>query len=525
MPIAVPIKPVRVRIAPSPTGDPHVGTGYIGLFNQAFARHHGGQFVLRIEDTDQKRSTLQSEQMIYKSLAWLGLRWDEGPDVGGPFGPYRQSERGAIYAAATQTLLDNGTAYRCFCSAERLDAIRQDQRDRKETPRYDGFCRDLDREQSRLRAEAGQTHVVRLRMRTDGESIVADALRGDVAFDNKQIDDQVLLKSDGLPTYHLANVVDDHHMHITHVIRAEEWLNSTPKHLALYEAFGWEPPVFVHMPLLRNADKSKISKRKNPTSLEFYQRAGILPEAMLNFLGLMGYSRKDEAGNDLEKFSLQEFTDDLDLTRISLGGPVFDLRKLDWLNGLYLRTMTPEVLVERCLDFLREDERYQGVARLVQERLTSLGDFLHHAEPFFESNRPAGLAARHFLVGSGSRKKTAIKLNREQSQAFFEDCVTRLEGLLQWSHDAIDAALRQAVAQAGVQVGDGLMAVRVAIAGRPAAPPLFETVEVVGRALTLHRLRQVANWLADPQFLEAEIAAASQELAAAQLALHGAAPE
>jgi glutamyl-tRNA synthetase len=519
MPIPVPRSPVRVRIAPSPTGDPHVGTAYIGLFNAAFARHHGGQFILRIEDTDQKRSTLASEEAIYRSLKWVGLQWDEGPDIGGAFGPYRQSERSAIYQGHTQQLLDRGMAYRCFCTAERLDQVRAEQRAAKQNPGYDGHCRDVPPAESQVRAQAGETHVVRLRMATDGESVVPDALRGDVVYDNRLIDDQVLLKSDGLPTYHLANVVDDHLMQITHVIRAEEWINSTPKHLALYQAFGWEPPVFVHMPLLRNADKSKISKRKNPTSLEYYQRAGILPEAMLNFLMLMGYSRKDAAGLDVEKFTFAEFTADLDLTRVSLGGPVFDLKKLDWLNGLYLRAMTPEQLADRAIAFLREDDRHGPIAQLVQERVTSLGDFLPHVENFYTGVREYGLNARYLLVGATSRKKNALKLGRVASQRFLEDCIARLEGLTAWTHEAIETDLRAAVEAVGVQVGDGLMTVRVAVTGRPAAPPLFETVQVLGRSVVLVRLRHAAATLQDPRFLQDALTAAQADIDAARTAL------
>ena len=283
----------------------------------------------------------------------------------------RSSGRSALYATHTQQLLDNGTAYRCFCTAERMDKVREEQRARKETARYDGHCRHLPRAESDRRASS-EAFVVRLKFPQDGETAVPDALRGTVVYDNAQIDDQVLLKSDGLPTYHLANVVDDHLMQITHVIRAEEWLNSTPKHLALYAAFGWEPPVFLHMPLLRNADKSKISKRKNPTSLEFYQRAGVLPEALLNFLSLMGYSRKNAAGEDIEKFTMAEFTADLDLSRISLGGPVFDLQKLDWLNGLYLRAMTPDQLAKRVPVFQAEDDRDAAVAALMKGGVLSV---------------------------------------------------------------------------------------------------------------------------------------------------------
>jgi len=519
MSIPVPRHPVRVRIAPSPTGDPHVGTAYIGLFNQAFARHHGGRFVLRIEDTDQKRSSRASELAIYRSLRWIGLQWDEGPDVGGPCGPYRQSERSGIYRDHCDQLIANGTAYRCFCAAERLDAVRSEQRARKETPRYDGFCRGVDRAVAEARAAAGEASVIRLRMPIDGDTAVADALRGQVVYDNRQMDDQVLIKTDGLPTYHLANVVDDHLMGITHVIRAEEWLNSTPKHLHLYAAFGWEPPVFVHMPLLRNADKSKISKRKNPTSLEYYQRAGILPEAMLNFLALMGYSRKDEAGADIEKFSFAEFVADLDLSRISLGGPVFDLEKLRWINGLYVRAFAPAALAERALAWYREDDRQDAIAALVQERVPELGEYMHHAAPFYRGTLDYGLNARYLLVGSGSRKKGAVRLSAAASQALFDDLVARLEALPAWDAAAIEGCVRAAVGATPVAVGDGMMAVRVAACGRPASPPLFESIAAIGRAVALARLRNAAQLVSTPTFLANAIAAAQTEVDAARAAL------
>jgi glutamyl-tRNA synthetase len=255
---------VRVRIAPSPTGDPHVGTAYIALFNYCFARKNGGQFILRIEDTDRTRSTKESEDAILRALRWVGLSWDEGPDIGGELGPYRQSERAEIYRAHGELLLERGRAYRCFCTAERLTALREEQKREKRNLGYDGLCRGLSAEDSRGRAAAGDPFVVRLAMPREGKTAVTDKLRGTIEYENAQVDDQVLIKSDGFPTYHLANVVDDHLMQITHVIRAEEWLVSTPKHVVLYDAFGWTPPEWIHMPLLLNADKSKIYKRKNP---------------------------------------------------------------------------------------------------------------------------------------------------------------------------------------------------------------------------------------------------------------------
>ena len=336
--------PVRTRIAPSPTGDPHVGTAYIALFNLCFARQHGGKFILRIEDTDQVRSTRKSEDDILAALKWLQLDWDEGPDKGGPHAPYRQSERSAIYQQHAQTLLDHGHAFRCFCTAERLEEVRKQQMADKHQPGYDGHCMQLGQADVASKLASGLPFVIRMKVPREGTCVVKDMLREPVEIEWSQVDMQVLMKSDGLPTYHLANVVDDHLMEISHVIRGEEWINSAPKHLLLYRYFGWEPPVLCHMPLLRNADKSKLSKRKNPTSVGYYQRMGYLPEAVTNYLGMMGWSMPD--GN--EKFSVQEMIAGFDINRVSLGGPVFDTAKLDWLNGRYMReSLSDEQFIER----------------------------------------------------------------------------------------------------------------------------------------------------------------------------------
>ena len=299
-------KRVRTRIAPSPTGDPHVGTAYIALYNLAFAKSQGGDFILRIEDTDQNRYTEGSEQMIFDAMHWLDLNYSEGPDVGGEYGPYRQSERFHLYGEYAKKLVEQGGAYYCFCSQDRLGKLRERQKAMGKAPGYDGHCRSLSKEEIEAKLAAGEPYVIRLKMPYEGETVIHDRLRGDIVFENNKIDDQVLLKADGFPTYHLANVVDDHLMGITHVIRAEEWIASTPKHIQLYKAFGWDEPEFIHMPLLRNADRTKISKRKNPVSLNWYKEQGYLKEGLINFLGLMGYS----FGENKEIFSLQEITEE-----------------------------------------------------------------------------------------------------------------------------------------------------------------------------------------------------------------------
>jgi glutamyl-tRNA synthetase len=484
---------VRTRIAPSPTGDPHVGTAYVALFNYAWAKKNGGQFILRIEDTDRERSNPTSESMIFESLRWLGLTWDEGPDVGGPHGPYRQRERFAIYRDHAEQLVAKGAAYPCFCTRERLDGLREEQRRLKVAHAlgYDGHCRSLAPAEAARRRAAGEPHVIRLAMPRDGETAVADLLRGEIRIDNRLVDDQVLLKSDGYPTYHLANVVDDHLMGITHVIRAEEWISSLPKHAQLYRAFGWEEPVFCHLPLLRNADKSKISKRKNPVSLNFYRRAGYLPEAMLNYLALMGWA----ISADREEFSLPEFIASFDLKDITLGGPVFDVEKLTWMNGKYIRALAVPDLLARLRADILSDDHLTKVLALAHERVEKLEDFVEYARFFFVGEIEYDAEARVKLVG---KKKTA----GETAQALARLLEERLDPLLDWEAARLEAEMRAFADAAGWKSGDLFMPVRIAVTGKAATPPLFETMEVLGRELCRRRLRRAVETLhgmkADP---------------------------
>ncbi|PWB67621.1 MAG: glutamate--tRNA ligase [Holophagae bacterium] len=475
---------VRTRIAPSPTGDPHVGTAYVALFNYAMARKHGGQFVLRIEDTDRQRSHPASERMIFEALHWLGLTWDEGPDVGGPHAPYRQSERSEVYRDHARQLVDRGAAYPCFCSRERLDALREEQRLSKGQLGYDGHCRGLDPTVARRRVAAGEEHVIRLKMPTEGSLEVADLLRGAVRFDAAQIDDQVLLKSDGFPTYHLANVVDDHLMGISHVIRAEEWLSSLPKHAQLYRAFGWEQPVFCHLPLLRNADSSKISKRKNPVSLNHYRRAGYLPEAMLNYLALMGWTMPDER----EVFTLNEFVANFSLGDIRLGGPVFDLTKLGWLNGRYIRELSAEALLGRLRGDLLSDDYLLKVLPLAHERIDVLEDFIAYAGFFFTGEVAWDDAARTALV---AKDRTPA----ETAKAFRVLLEEHLDPIPEWSAESVEAALRAFCEKAGWTAKQLFMPVRVAVTGRAATPPLFDTMAVLGKEVCRRRVRAAADLL------------------------------
>ncbi len=477
------IPPPRVRIAPSPTGDPHVGTAYIALFNYAFAKKHGGKFLLRIEDTDRTRSTPESEAAILRALAWVGLAWDEGPDIGGAYGPYRQSERHAIYAEHGKILVDKGRAYRCFCTAERLAALREDQKRLKQPPGYDGLCRKLEPAAQAARAAAGEAHVVRLAMPREGKTTFTDRLRGVLEFENTQIDDQVLLKSDGFPTYHLANVVDDHLMAITHVIRAEEWLSSTPKHVVLYDAFGWTAPEWIHMPLLRNADKSKISKRKNPVSLDYYRDTGILPEALRNFLGLMGWS----FGDDREKFTLPEMVEAFSFDKISLGGPVFDLEKLAWMNGLYVRELGAPELVRRLRAWRLDDAMLEKIAGLLGERIRRLDEFVGQADFFFAGDLDYRAVEKDLVPKERTPKDVATLLG---------ELADELDGLKgAYEAKALEAFARAFGEARGWKVKELFMTLRVVVTGRGTSPPLFESMELVGKELVRRRLRNAITFL------------------------------
>jgi glutamyl-tRNA synthetase len=479
MALAMPATPVRVRIAPSPTGDPHVGTAYIALFNKALAVKTGGQFILRIEDTDRARYVAGSEQMIFDALRWLGLAYDEGPDVGGPHAPYRQSERSEIYARAADSLLARGEAYRCFCTAERLEAMRKEQQARKVPPGYDGLCKQLGASEVEEKLRARVPNVVRLAVPKEGETVFEDGLRGEIRFQNKEVDDQVLLKSDGLPTYHLANVVDDHEMEVTHVIRAEEWISSTPKHVLLYQAFGWQPPKFLHMPLLRNQDKSKISKRKNPTSLIWYRDEGFLPETLMNFLGLMGYSMKDER----EMFSFADFVQEFDFARLKVTGPVFDLKKLEWLNGEYIRRMPPAEFARRVLvhfgaKYAGREDLVARVAPLVQERVKRLKEWADYADLFF------------FPLADYETAELTGKASTAATRAALEHAIAALSPVEPFDRAPLEEAGRRAAESSGMKSGDFFMVLRVAVTGKRVSPPLFETMEILGRAETLARLER-----------------------------------
>ena len=466
---------VRTRVAPSPTGDPHVGTAYMALFSYCHAKKAGGEFILRIEDTDAERSTKESEQVILDSLRWLGLEWDEGPDVEGPHGPYRQSERSAIYGQYAEQLLANGHAFRCFCTKERLDEMRAAQMQAGATARYDGCCLGLSEAEVSIRLNAGESHVVRMRVPEAGECIVHDELRGEIAIAWSQIDMQVLLKADGNPTYHLAVVVDDHLMEITDIIRGEEWINSAPKHILLYEYFGWDMPRLIHMPLLRNPDKSKLSKRKNPTSIGFYQAMGFLPEAVLNYLGMLGWSMPDES----EKFSLEAMIEQFDISRISLGAPVFDVEKLKWLNGRWLReSLDDEAFADRLAAWAYNRENLLRIIPLVKARVDVFSELAPMIGFFAE-----GL---HDL----SEEDFKIKgLEQDDVKMYLQFALWRLEAQRDWHRDALNDLFVQLAADMNIKIRDLLSPMFIAIAGKPVSPPLFDSMSILGPDLVRARVR------------------------------------
>jgi glutamyl-tRNA synthetase len=492
-------RPTRVRIAPSPTGDPHVGTAYIGLLNFLFAQQRGGKFVLRIEDTDRTRFVASSEQMIFDALKWVGLRWDEGPDVGGAYGPYRQSERTEIYREHVEILLANGAAYRSFETAEELEAMRQQQIAAKQPPRYNGAHRELTQAQVDAFLAEGRAYTVRLKVPQPASTTFRDELRDDITFDHNNVDDQVLMKSDGFPTYHLANVVDDHLMEITDVIRAEEWISSTPKHVLLYKAFGWELPRFWHMPLLRNPDKSKISKRKNPVSLVYYRESGYLPKAMLNFLGLLGGGMAQPTEEEIvskglntkegDIFSLDDMVAGFDFERISLGGPVFDLVKLKWLNGEYLRKLSADEFYAALRETVLADDYLKAIAPLVQARMETLSQFGDMTGFFFSDNV---LPAESVWV---PKKRTA-----EETLLFAAEQLATLEAVV-WDAASIEGALKALGEEKVWPVKENFMLLRAILTGSATSPPLTESLVVFGKARSLDRMRR---------FLEVQKRLASQ---------------
>ena len=485
--------PVRVRFAPSPTGEPHVGNLRTAVFAWLFARGRDGSFLVRIEDTDRSRATEGAVESILGSLRWLGLAWDEGPDIGGPFGPYIQSERTerGDYRIAANRLLSSGHAYYCVCAPERLDAVRKEQIAAGRAPGYDRRCRGLDRAQVAESMGDGAAPVVRFAAPLRGRTTVSDIVRGEVGFDNAVMDDLILLKSDGFPTYHLASVVDDHAMRISHVIRADEWLPSLPRHWLLYEALGFPRPQFAHVPVILAPDKSKLSKRHGATSISEFRRAGYLPDAMINFLSLLGWSLDDRT----EVLSRDQLIEHFSLERVARSPAVFNVDKLDWMNGLYIRESDPADLAAAVLahwserppagfDRAPDPDLIGRAVPLIRERIKSLSEaegmlgFLFTDELRYED---AELVPRK-MDPSAARRALAAALEA-------------LCGVDPFEAPVMEERLRALAAEMGMRLGPLLGPLRVAVTGRRVSPPLFESMELLGRERTLGRAAEAVSRL------------------------------
>ncbi|SPN73679.1 Glutamate--tRNA ligase,glutamyl-tRNA synthetase,Glutamyl- and glutaminyl-tRNA synthetases,glutamate--tRNA ligase,tRNA synthetases class I (E and Q), catalytic domain [Chlamydia serpentis] len=466
---------VRVRVAPSPTGDPHVGTAYMALFNEIFAKRFKGKMVLRIEDTDRTRSREDYEQNIFAALHWCGIQWDEGPDVGGPYGPYRQSERTEIYQGYVDALLKTEYAYKCFATPEELAEMRAVANTLGYRGGYDRRYRYLSPEEVSLRETSGQPYTVRLKVPLSGECIFEDYSKGRVVFPWADVDDQVLVKSDGFPTYHFANVIDDHLMGITHVLRGEEWLSSTPKHLLLYQAFGWEPPVFLHMPLLLNPDGTKLSKRKNPTSIFYYRDTGYVKEAFVNFLTLMGYSME----SDEEIYPLERIITNFNPRRIGKSGAVFDIQKLDWINKYYLNhKASPKALLEELKGWLLNDEFLLKILPLCQSRIANLAEFIKLTSFFFSA----------FLEYSVEELLPSA-LPAQQAALVLYSYVKYLEKSDQWTKDNSYSGSKWLAQAFNIDHKKTIIPLLyVALTGKRKGLPLFDSLEILGKPRARARL-------------------------------------
>lgn len=495
-------KGARVRFAPSPTGPLHLGGLRTALFNWLYARHTGGQFILRIEDTDQKRYDPQSLDELMDGLRWLGLDWDEGPDIGGPYGPYIQSQRREIYADYAQRLVESGHAYRCYATAEELEAMRAEQKARGLPQGYDRRYRYIsDEERARLEAE-GRPSVIRFAAPLEGKTVVHDLIRGDIEMDNSRINDPVLLKSDGMPTYHLAVVVDDHLMRITHVLRGEEWISSAPLHKLLYDAFGWEMPVLVHLPVILDpSGKGKMSKRKKVVGGKEYlalvrefREAGYLPEAMFNFLVNVGWNFDPER----EIFTREEAIERFDLAQINPTAAALPYAKLEWLNGVYIREMDPAELQKRLVPFLakqlgldeetlRTSPRLAKLIPLIQVRIKLLSEAADIVDWAFKEASEITYPDPTLLIGKN--------MDTDQAVAALQRGLELLRSVEPFDAATLEAAFRAAAAEMNVKVGSFFAPFRVAITGKTVAPPLFESMEVLGREEVVRRVENALQAL------------------------------
>ncbi|MDR2247470.1 MAG: glutamate--tRNA ligase [Treponema sp.] len=483
---------VRNRYAPSPTGLQHIGGIRTALFNYLFARAHGGAFILRLEDTDRTRFDPAFVQNLYDAFGWLGLNWDEGPDIGGPVGPYVQSERFALYRKYAGELLERGEAYACFCSAQRLEDVRK-AREAARSPEagYDRLCRGIPAGEAARRAAAGEPHTIRLKIPLGKSTRFTDRLLGEIEWKNDDVNpDPVLLKSDGFPTYHLANVVDDHLMGISHVLRAQEWLSSTPLHTILYHAFGWEPPEFCHLPLVMGQDGKKLSKRHGATSIDEFRRQGYLPEALLNYVALLGASY--EEGKDI--YTLKELAERFSLDKLTKASAVFDYKKLEWYNGQYIRMKTDEELAALALPYAAEaglfgkagdggrpEDRalFTAAIALVKERVSFLGEIPGKLGYLFRD--PPVPAAAEFIPKKADLARTVRLLE------IGRDLTVPLAGLKDADAEA-EALVKERAEKEGVKIGDLLMPLRVAVTGARVSPPLFGSLRLLGAERSLARV-------------------------------------
>ncbi len=485
------VRKPRLRFAPSPTGFQHIGGFRTALFSWLYARHTGGTFILRIEDTDIARTVAGSVDYLIEGLNWLGMDIDEGPVAGGPYGPYYQTQRQALYQYYAHQLITSGHAYRCYCTPERLAEMRKAQEAQKLPPRYDRRCRYLSEEERAANEAAGLPWVVRFAMPLEGETVVHDELHGDIIFKNADIDDNVILKSDGLPTYHLGHIVDDHLMGITHVLRGEEWISSAPRHVHIYKALGWEIPLLYHVPSVLGKDKKKLSKRHNAPAWLELQQQGFLPEAVFNFLALIGWSYDDKT----ELFTREELIRVFTLDRIGIAGGIYDPEKLAWMNGVYIRKLSLEEFTRRTLPYMERPEAEGGlpdsisrpldfdytarVLSLEQERLRTLGEAAHAVSFFYTDNLTYDT---HLLIQKG--------MDAERTKAALLYAQRLLTGIGQWEHSVMEPPMRELAVELGLKTGQLFGSIRVAISGRTATPPLFQMMEVLGRERTMRRIEQ-----------------------------------
>ena len=477
------INQVRTRMAPSPTGEMHVGSMATLLKNYAFAKKHGGQFILRIEDTDKVREVTGGVEAIQAIIKRYGLDWDEGPGKGGECGPYIQSERLDIYKREVQKLIDNDKAYYCFCSKERLAEVKEQQIANQQPPHYDRHCRSLSKEEAKRRVASGEEYVIRLKVPSDQEITFTDLLRGEITFNSNLIDDQVLLKSDGYPTYHLAVVIDDYLMKISHIMRGEEWISSTPKHVLLYQAFGWTVPVFAHIPVFLNPDgKGKMSKRKGMVSAASFLDRGYLPEAMLNFFMILGWAKKDQE----EVISLDEYIKEFEPSDLSSNSVAFDIKKLNWLNGVYIRKLSSEQLKEKLVPFIPKDFPVDKVAQvlpLIQERLVTLADFEQLTKFFYGA---IDYETDLLLKKADSKELVILEL---------KETISLIESFADWELTTLEEKIMSLQEKKDWHRGQFFMMLRIAVTGEKATPPLFDTMIVLGKDLVISRLKEALNRL------------------------------